>query len=52
MNIDSFVSDPGFTFTEKVHPICLPVESNDDPERWNEKNVEVLGCVKIFNKYQ
>lgn len=36
-------SDPGFTFTEKVHPICLPVESNTNPFKWNEENVEVLG---------
>ena len=40
-------SDPGFTFTEEVHPICLPVESNSDPEKWNEENVEVLGYVTI-----
>ena len=39
-----FVStERGLTLTTKVHPLCIPVESNEDPKRWEDEEVEILG---------
>ena len=36
-------TEPGITFATTVHPVCLPIESNANPEKWDERKVEVLG---------
>ena len=36
-------TDPAIDFGLKVHPICLPVSSNIDPNKWRNQNVKVLG---------
>ena len=35
--------DPAIDFGLKVHPICLPVNSNTDPNKWRDQNVDILG---------
>ena len=36
-------SDPAIDFGLKIHPICLPVSSNTDPNKWSDKDVDILG---------
>ena len=36
-------TDPGIILTTKVHPVCIPVQSNEDPKKWEDKEVELLG---------
>ena len=37
------VLDAGIIFGKYVYPICIATESNDDPKRWENKIVDVLG---------
>ena len=42
--IEIFVStESGLILTTIVHPLCLPFESNEDPNKWKNFEVEVLG---------
>ena len=36
-------ADDGISFGLVTHPVCLPYESNEDPNRWKDKSVEVVG---------
>ena len=36
-------TDPAIDFGLKVHPICLPVASNTDPNKWRNQDVDILG---------
>ena len=36
-------ADPAIDFGLKVHPICLPVASNTDPNKWRNQDVDILG---------
>ena len=38
-------------FTQNVHPICLPVESNENAEKWKDEEVLVLGFASNDNTY-
>ena len=38
-------------FTQNVHPICLPVESNENAEKWKDEEVIVLGFASNDNTY-
>ena len=39
----SFATGNGIGFGLKTHPICLPTESNEDPQKWKNRKVEVVG---------
>ena len=42
--IDVFApTEPGLIVTPLVHPLCLPFESNEDPNKWKNTEVEVVG---------
>ena len=34
-----------------MHPICLPVESNENAEKWKDEEVIVLGFASNDNTY-
>ena len=36
-------ADPGIDFGLKVHPVCLPIASNSDPNKWRNQDVDILG---------
>ena len=36
-------ADPGIDFGLKVHPVCLPIASNSDPNVWTNQDVDILG---------
>ena len=36
-------ADPGIDFGLKVHPVCLPIASNSDPNEWRNQDVDILG---------
>ena len=36
-------TDPGIDFGLKVHPVCLPIASNSDPNEWRNQDVDILG---------
>jgi hypothetical protein len=36
-------TDPAIDFGLKIHPICLPVNSNTDPNKWRDQDVDILG---------
>ena len=36
-------TDPAIDFGLKIHPICLPVSSNTDPNKWRDQDVDILG---------
>ena len=38
-----FLPDSGLIFNAFVQPICIATKSNDNPEKWLNKPVEVLG---------
>ena len=38
-----FLSDSGFIFGPYVHPICIATKSNDNPNKWVDTQIEVLG---------
>ena len=27
----------------RTHPLCLPISSNEDPKKWENRNVDVVG---------
>ena len=35
--------DDGIGFSLLTHPVCLPFESKNDPNRWKDRKVEVVG---------
>ena len=44
MNILFFPQiEPGIIFSSKTYPICLPFESNGNHEKWQNRNVEIVG---------
>ena len=38
-----FLTDDGISFGLRIHPVCLPTSSNEDPNKWENRRVEVLG---------
>ena len=38
-----FSTEDGISLGRKIHPICLPFETNEDPKKWKNRNVEVVG---------
>ena len=36
-------TDPAIDFGLKVHPVCLPIASNSDPNEWKNQDVDILG---------
>ena len=36
-------TDPAIDFGLKVHPVCLPIASNSDPNKWRNQDVDILG---------
>ena len=36
-------TDSGIVFSTTTFPICLPYESNEIPEKWQRRTVEVVG---------
>ena len=36
-------SDNGIDFGLVTYPVCLPISSNEDPNKWDKRKVEVLG---------
>ena len=36
-------TDPAIDFGLKVHPVCLPIASNSDPNVWRNQDVDILG---------
>ena len=36
-------ADPGIDFGLKVHPVCLPIASNSNPNEWRNQDVDILG---------
>ena len=45
MYSDFFIisTEDGISLGRKIHPICLPFETNEDPKKWENRNVEVVG---------
>ena len=37
------LTDPAIDFGLKVHPVCLPIASNSDPNVWTNQDVDILG---------
>ena len=37
------LAEEGISFSDKTQPICLPHQSNEDPDKWLNRKVEVLG---------
>ena len=37
------VTNNGINFDDNTQPICLPYESNEDPDKWLNRKTEVLG---------
>ena len=33
----------GISFGRIIHPVCLPFETNENPKRWENRNVDVVG---------
>ena len=38
-----YFSDDGIGFGTQIHPVCLPFESNENPKKWENRNVNVVG---------
>ena len=36
-------TEPAIDFGLKVHPVCLPIASNSDPNEWRNQDVDILG---------
>ena len=36
-------TDPAIDFGLKVHPVCLPIASNSNPNEWRNQDVDILG---------
>ena len=36
-------TDPAIDFGLTVHPVCLPISSNSDPNEWSNQDVDILG---------
>ena len=36
-------TDPAIDFGLKVHPVCLPIASNSNPNVWRDQDVDILG---------
>ena len=36
-------TDPAIDFGLKVHPVCLPIASNSNPNKWRNQDVDILG---------
>ena len=49
-NTSFALTEIGIVFTPTVYPICLPLESNENPYRWKNEEVEVLGFASVANK--
>ena len=38
-----FPTDPGIVFSKEAYAICLPYETNENPQKWSKRTIEVIG---------